>query len=857
MSPLFDRLKTIGTSAAKTAVGVVAPTATGLISLAERLRELPKKEVQPAQTFRVGVGLTPKQTIKAREVISKQAELQKQEAGMVPLKTKLISLVLPDQPTTAVKAKALTSFGTKDPELLAIQKEELMNVGLMSAGIENIGGKILKKALPSLGKKVISGKIPPESTQRLEAELPPLSKQEVPTYKPTETRFGKDVKERKFLQSVKEDPRISQETKNLLEQLPDERKYYDVFTDAEAVTRAQIRILESTDESLSYVLSAKNLDKDVSTTGIELMRTYRKAGNVKMEAEVATNLAEKATQSGQFIQALSILDKLSPEGILIQASKRIGKPLSPELTEKLVTQAAKIKELPFGFEKIKQTQDLAETISRAIPMSFGVKATGWLTELANLPRTLASSFFDFSFGLRQGLVPLARHPKEWTSAFKSQFKPFFSEKGYEQLMDTVVKHPDFTLASQSGVAFADLSAQMSAREERFMSSLAEKIPVIGKVVRATNRAYTSMANKLRMDLFSRFIKDTERIGVEVRKDQGMLRSFAEAVNDFTGRGDLPDALKKAAPILNAFFYSPRLMASRLHLLNPVRYLNQPAPVRNEVLKTMLSFGATMTTILGLASLNKNVKVGSDPRSADFAKIKVGDTRFDIAGGFQQYLRIAAQLLTGKYVSSSTGKVITLGEGYKPLTRLEILAKGVESKEAPVFSFITTLLKGQDSEGNKLNIPKEAGQKFIPMVLSDIYDIAKSDPDLLPAGFLGMLGIGTQTYAPPEAYRKLNEISNSSDPAGEFEKLKKASPILAEKVKRAKIESAFNEFDWGLVSMGVENGNRARFLMEHFNKLPNQEAKATLWEELRKKKIISERVAEQINYLMENPDYQPQ
>lgn len=117
------------------------------------------------------------------------------------------------------------------------------------------------------------------------------------------------------------------------------------------------------------------------------------------------------------------------------------------------------------------------------------------------------------------------------------------------------------------------------------------------------------------------------------------------------------------------------------------------------------------------------------------------------GGFQQYIKSAAQLISGKIVSSTTGKVLTLGEGYKPLTRLDILGRTIEYKEAPIFSFATTLLRGKTPLGEDIEIGKEIGSRFVPMVTQDIYDIATEEPELLPVSILGAFGFGLQTYGP--------------------------------------------------------------------------------------------------------------
>ncbi len=370
--------------------------------------------------------------------------------------------------------------------------------------------------------------------------------------------------------------------------------------------------------------------------------------------------------------------------------------------------------------------------------------TGML-EGANVPRALMASY-DLSFGLRQGIFLAGRYPKEFARSFIAQFKLFGSEKAFKALKTEIASRPTYELmvGGRRKLALTEMDAALSLREEAFMGAAwAEKVPLVGKGVRASNRAYTGFANKLRADVFDHLIKSAEKTGRNPWKDPALVDSIIDFVNAGSGRGSLK-VLEQAAVNLNTVLFSPRLIASRLNLLNPRFYMKLDPFVRKQALQSLLAFTSMTTTVLGLAKLG-GAEVSLDPRSADFAKIKIGNTRLDIMGGFQQYIRTAAQFLSGRTVSTTTGKVSVLGEGYKPQTRLGILTRGAEYKLAPVASFAVNLLRGQTTFGEPLNVPEEVAKRFVPMVIQDINDLAKDDPELLPVSVLGVFGVGIQTY----------------------------------------------------------------------------------------------------------------
>ena len=386
--------------------------------------------------------------------------------------------------------------------------------------------------------------------------------------------------------------------------------------------------------------------------------------------------------------------------------------------------------------------DFTKALMKKRPLFQRITDAG--LQLANIPRSIMASF-DLSAPFRQGLVLGPTHPKRFTQAFMKMFKLFGSEKAAIALEESITQKSTYKLGKEVGLMLTKMGESMALREEAFMSQWAEKIPLIGRGVRASGRAHMGFLNKLRADVFEDLVLKAEKLGLNPKNNMDLSKAIAKFVNAGSGRGSM-GGLERSAIALNTFFFSPRLMASRLTLLNPLYYVNPktPAFARKEALKSMFALAGAAGTILALAKA-AGADVGLDPRSADFLKIKIGNTRIDILGGFQQYIRAAGQLISGKYVSTTTGKVVTLGEGYRPLTRLEILTRQVESKEAPIFSFITSLLKGQEITGEKISIPKEVGKRFIPMAMSDIYEIAKETPELLPISWLGIFGVGLQTY----------------------------------------------------------------------------------------------------------------
>lgn len=391
------------------------------------------------------------------------------------------------------------------------------------------------------------------------------------------------------------------------------------------------------------------------------------------------------------------------------------------------------------------------------------KKSSPLVEAFNLPRALMASV-DFSAPLRQGL-PLI-HKKEFWTSIKPMFQAWASEKGFTENQMAIAQRPLFkvrvdgkgneipSFAEEAGLKLGDLTS-LNKREEAIMSTWAEKIPG----VRRSNRAYTAFLNNLRADTFESLIGDAEVLGVGSKTNVPLARAIADFVNTASGRGSL-GKLESSAVALNSVLFSPRLIASRLKMLNPAYYVMAPPQIRKEALKSLFAITAAGNTVTQLGRMAGGT-VEMDPASSDFGKLKIGNTRIDPYGGFQQYIVAANRLLNpipgmGQRVkSSTTGKEFDLWNPEKPFdpTHASVAGRFAQGKLHPTLAFAWNLLSGaKEMSGEPMNFttmnPFEnaISQRFIPIIMQDIYETSQENPKLLPVTVpLSTFGMSTQSY----------------------------------------------------------------------------------------------------------------
>lgn len=380
-----------------------------------------------------------------------------------------------------------------------------------------------------------------------------------------------------------------------------------------------------------------------------------------------------------------------------------------------------------------------------------------MQEYLSIPRAM-QSMWDLSFPLRQGIGLI--HTKGWWKAWPDMIRSAGDEGAYRAVMDSIAARPNFrgmkmpdgsikkSFAQEAGLAVSDLGS-LSTREENLGSKLAEKwVPGL----RGSNRAYTAFANKLRADTFDSLIADAERAGRNPKGDMVLAKSIANYVNNASGRGDL-GKLEGSATVLNNLFFSPRLMASRIQMLNPTNYLMADPFIKRQYWKSMAGMVGAYSTFTALNNVAGGKTGTDDPTSSDFGRTAIGNTRFDPSGGILPYLTLFARIgkgtvdmLQGNEDGRYTGK-------YGSKTGTQDVGDFFGNKAAPALS---NAIKFYGADKNR---PYEAGDQalrmFTPIMLQDLSELLKENPSMAPFGVAqSMFGIGTNTYEEGEPQERL-------------------------------------------------------------------------------------------------------
>lgn len=391
---------------------------------------------------------------------------------------------------------------------------------------------------------------------------------------------------------------------------------------------------------------------------------------------------------------------------------------------------------------VMELDEYANSISPKENSWYGI-AMDWF----GLPQALQTTI-DFSFNMRQGWGLITT--KEYWQNFTKQFG-YMDEAVYKRKMAEFRGSPYFDQLKSDGLRLTELHGQLMLREEQMQTTLAEKIPVIGKMIKGFQQAYTARANEVRFNRAINLIEAAKLEGRDSGKGTQLSKDIMKVINDFSGSADLGgnDKYRNIGPLLNTVLYSARNLKATVNILNPYTYVKLDPFARKVALRQFAGSVSVAITILGLARL-MGADVETDPRSAEFGKMKIGNTRIDFTGGKASLITLYSRLLTNK-TKTISGDVVPLGERYGSTTRLDVTEKFIRTKLAPIPSFMADVLAGSNVVGDPVNTPMEtlsdAGQRVYPMIVGDTLSLLKDEEYGKAFGItlLNIFGNNVSTY----------------------------------------------------------------------------------------------------------------
>lgn len=425
-----------------------------------------------------------------------------------------------------------------------------------------------------------------------------------------------------------------------------------------------------------------------------------------------------------------------------------------------------------------------------------------LVDIAGFSKSVLASI-DNSFIGRQGIKTLfTGHPVIWGKTLLKSLEILVKSIGGKEMLKGVRAEIYGRPNSMNGT-YDTMKLAVGQAEEAFPTTLPERIPLLGRLFKASQEAFTGSAYYMRAELADLMIKKRTELGVDLT-DKVQAESLGILINSMTGRGTA--GLGKLGQVTNTVFFSPKFFQSNLDTLTAhVFDKNVTTLDKKEAAKNLLKIVSSIGGVLWVADTLVPGSVEWDPRSSDFGKIRIGDTRFDITGGMAGIVTLVARLNGTK--SSTTGVVTKPGD-YNGRTPLDLLGSFAENKLSPLFGTLLDIAKGEDFNGDPYTIealkenPSDVSWRLfkglaIPIPLANApKNFAKYDTGVaLGITIIDGMGIGTNTYGFTNNWNKNTgvELQQFKDKVGkeEFDKANDVySTAVNEKILKLRMDDRF-------------------------------------------------------------------
>ena len=389
-----------------------------------------------------------------------------------------------------------------------------------------------------------------------------------------------------------------------------------------------------------------------------------------------------------------------------------------------------------------------------------------------------------------------------------------SEEFAANIMEDILSRPHSDLYGEYGLGLTRIgdTLDLNSREEAYQSLVFERLRnspnvaarILGEGVHSSERAYATYLNLIRANAFDHLATVYAADGYTPFNSPELYRDTAKMINDMTGRSDVPfDKNNSSASLLSKVYFSARFQASVVkRIMMPGRALASAArqsaersgtdmrqweksanewghftdmhpAMQREVLGNTARLMSAYAAIAGLA-YQMGASIDLDPRSADYLKLRFGNTRLSILGGTENWIRFLARIGTGERLD--TLRTVKTSGGN--LGTRAVWHQFWDSKAAPVVSDLQSIAFGDDAMGNdvmpSLKFPYPRNEKELKKMLLDLFynntpmhlkEIADGGTQGGPIGaalsLLSYFGVGVSTYDDKKPRERLKPFNRPS------------------------------------------------------------------------------------------------
>jgi hypothetical protein len=528
-------------------------------------------------------------------------------------------------------------------------------------------------------------------------------------------------------------------------------------------------------------LESLNTGKPIKKTLEDLVRSSKPQDIDKEMAEYLRKLSSQGEQLGQSQEPFPYrnLDiKSSAQRELEHAQLEIEindliKPKQPVLGELGLSDTGAKAPLMFP----RQQQNIISRILKEIGFT--------VVDIGNFLRANKASG-DLSYW-RQTAPFIVANPMDFAKSNLAALKALKSDAFASQTWKNITKSPLYQLYEQYGLDFLRAyeikgAPQWKLAEEfafvggdRPIPKFAAKVPWI----KISERGFVTGVNSITWKLFTEgyefLLKRNERLAMgleklkpgEVFNMEATLKELGKMLAAFSGRGSL-GKFQEAAPIISALAFAPKMAVGRI--ISPKFLLSSDPYVFKTAWKNLGAFVAFNSSLLLLGKATGIWDVNTDKNSTDFMKIRIGNTRIDPWGGYQQYAvlydRLGSMILKALGIIPEATSISTATGKEYDLELWGLLGRAGRGKLAPLPGLVAEFITGKTFLGKKLNYldMQQNLDRFMTLGGNDLID---AYTDNIAIGVLvtlpTLLGFGVQTYK-PEPKKEPVKVQPKAPPA---------------------------------------------------------------------------------------------